>query len=160
MNKKGVGAVIAVAGLAGALGVNLYSKYKLIKGDNAQDKDSEVSKEELDDFDIDEMFGNDTSESKEDPVVSEVNETEKESVDEKIPDVIIELLEEVGKTIEEEEKENVTELFPETDVKADDETKVEETEAKKIEITNEKDIDVESEEFWKEFNSDIEEPKK
>lgn len=157
MNKKNVGAVIAVASLAGALGVNLYSKYKLIKGDNAQDKDSEVSKEDLDDFDIDEMFGSeaDTETSQE----SETNEEQetKESAEEDVPSVILDLIEEVEKRVDNEEK--VTELFPELKV----ETELENVKTKddeKTEIKNEENIDIDNPEFWKEFDNDIEEPKK
>lgn len=56
MDKKSAGALIAAVGLAGALSVNLYSKYKLLKGEDSQDKNSKVPKEELDDFDVEEMF--------------------------------------------------------------------------------------------------------
>ncbi len=157
MNKKNVGAVIAVASLAGALGVNLYSKYKLIKGDNAQDKDSEVSKEDLDDFDIDEMFGSEAdTETSQESDTNEEQET-KESAEEDVPSVILDLIEEVEKRVDNEEK--VTELFPELKV----ETELENVKTKddeKTEVKNEENIDIDNPEFWKEFDNDIEEPKK
>lgn len=157
MNKKNVGAVIAVASLAGALGVNLYSKYKLIKGDNAQDKDSEVSKEDLDDFDIDEMFGSKTD--TETSQKSDMNEEQKttESAEEDVPSVILDLIEEVEKRVDEEE--NVTELFPELKVETELENVKTKDDEKSV-IKNEADIDIDNPEFWKDFDNDIEDQKK
>lgn len=172
MNKKSIGAVIAVAGLASALGVNVYSKYRLLKSDNKQDKDSEVSKEELDDFNIEEMFNSEPDEDvdsdSDDQVDGQPEQTEDPvnkgdvSLDK---DILRNLISAVAETVEEDKPvDNVVDIKPdiveqnvaetiEDSRKEDDKSLEIEAQTKVVEEVKDTDIDINDPDFWSVFEN-------
>jgi cytoskeletal protein RodZ len=160
MNKNKLGAAIAVAGIAGAFGVKLYSQYKLLKGDEeteTQDTTSEaenVSTEDLDNFDFESIV------NEKDSVSSEEQEENPEEPDVTIenlePDTnnVVDITEELLSSIDEV----TVEVAPE--VVSQEETKEESEEPKKEEsydssMSAYKDQDIKDPSFWNKFDDEM-----
>jgi cytoskeletal protein RodZ len=160
MNKNKLGAAIAVAGIAGAFGVKLYSQYKLLKGNEeteTQDTTSEaenVSTEDLDNFDFESIV------NEKDSVSSEEQEENPEEPDVTIenlePDTnnVVDITEELLSSIDEV----TVEVAPE--VVSQEETKEESEEPKKEEsydssMSAYKDQDIKDPSFWNKFDDEM-----
>lgn len=166
MNKNKLGAAIAVAGIAGAFGVKLYSQYKLLKGDEkteTQDTTSEaenVSTEDLDNFDFESIVNEKDSVSSED---QEENPEEPDVTIENLePDTnnVVDITEELLSSID-EVTENETTETEEAEVVSQEETKeVESEEPKKEEsydssMSAYKDQDIKDPSFWNKFDEEM-----
>lgn len=169
MNKNKLGAAIAVAGIAGAFGVKLYSQYKLLKGDEeteTQDTTSEaenVSTEDLDNFDFESIVNEKDSVSSEDQ--EETPEEPDVTIENLEPDTnnVVDITEELLSSIDEVTEEVTEEVTKEVEVDLQEETKEEETkeeEPKKEEsydssMSAYKDQDIKDPSFWNKFDEEM-----
>lgn len=166
MNKNKLGAAIAVAGIAGAFGVKLYSQYKLLKGNEeteTQDTTSEaenVSTEDLDNFDFESIVNEKDSvsseEQEENPEEPDVTIENLEPDTNNVVDITEELLSSIDEVTVEETKE--VEVVPE--VVSQEETKEESEEPKKEEsydssMSAYKDQDIKDPSFWNKFDDEM-----
>lgn len=154
MNKNKLGAAIAVAGIAGAFGVKLYSQYKLLKGNEeteTQDTTTEaenVSTEDLDNFDFESIV------NEKDSVLSEGQEENPEE-----PDVTIENLEPDNNNV----VDITEELLSSIDEVTVEKTKEKESEEPKKEESYDssmsayKDQDIKDPSFWNKFDDEMKE---
>lgn len=165
MNKNKLGAAIAVAGIAGAFGVKLYSQYKLLKGDEeteTQDTTSEaenVSTEDLDNFDFESIVNEKDSVSSEDqeenPEEPDVTIENLEPDTNNVVDITEELLSSIDEVTEDEVKEEVTK---EVEVDSQEETKEEEPkkeESYDSSMSAYKDQDIKDPSFWNKFDEEM-----
>lgn len=163
MNKNKLGAAIAVAGIAGAFGVKLYSQYKLLKGDEeteTQDTTSEaenVSTEDLDNFDFESIV------NEKDSVLSEEQEEPDVTIENLEPDTnnVVDITEELLSSIDEVAVEETKEKEVAPEVVSQEETKEEESEDPKKEenydssMSAYKDQDIKDPSFWNKFNEEM-----
>lgn len=166
MNKNKIGAVIAGVSIAGAFGVKLYSQYKLLKSDDEQETEtnettkeaSDVSEQDLNDFEFDSILEEDNNESEEE------NEVKMETVDPEddpiadINNLFVEALNENDNVVSITE----TAITENSDTETPNDETIEETKKEEnydSSMSKYKDMDINDPACWADFDKEIEDNK-